>query len=93
MYYYRAVDKHGDVIDYYLSEHRDEESEKTFLNKAIRQNGLPRKVIIDGSTSNYAAVGAMNIQLCLNGVFMLSLIEILTVGKAEDASSFELEVH
>ena len=51
MYYYRAVDKFGDVIDYYLSEHRDEKSAKAFLNKAIAQNGLPEKVVIDACTS------------------------------------------
>ena len=37
-YYYRAVDKCGDVIDYYLSLKRDEQSAKAFLNKAIAQN-------------------------------------------------------
>ena len=40
LYYYRAVDKFGDVIDYYLSHKRDEAAAKAFLNKAITQNGL-----------------------------------------------------
>lgn len=48
-YYYRAIDKFGDVIDYYLSLKRDEQSAKAFLNKAIAQNGLPEKIVIDGS--------------------------------------------
>ena len=34
-YYYRAVDKFGDVIDYYLSQNRDEAAAKAFLCKAI----------------------------------------------------------
>lgn len=34
LYYYRAGDKFGDVIDYYLSLTRDEVAAKTFLNKA-----------------------------------------------------------
>ena len=34
---------------------------------------------IDGSKSNYAAIDAMNIQLWLTGIFMLSLIEILDI--------------
>ena len=38
-YYYRAVDENGDVIDYYLSEHRDEKSAHAFLRKAIAQDG------------------------------------------------------
>ena len=79
LYYYRAVDKFGEVIDYYLSYHRDEAAAKAFLNKAIAQHGLPDKVVIDGSKSNYAAIDAMNVQLWLTGFFMLSLIEILDI--------------
>ena len=78
-YYYRAVDKFGDVIDYHLSPNRDEAAAKAFLNKAISNNGLPDKVVIDGSKSNYAAIDSMNVQLWLTGYFMLSLIEILDV--------------
>ena len=79
VYYYRAVDKFGNVIDYFLSPKRDEAAAKAFLNKAISQNGLPSKVVIDGSKSNYAAIDPMNAQLWLTGYFMLSLIEILDI--------------
>jgi transposase-like protein len=51
------------VNDYYLSPNRDEAAAKAFLNKAITQNGLPSKVVIDGSKSNYAAIDSMNVQL------------------------------
>ena len=78
-YYYRAVDKFGNIIDYYLSPTRDEAAAKAFLNKAIAQHDLPDKVVIDGSKSNYAAIDAMNVQLWLTGFFMLSLIEIVDV--------------
>lgn len=78
-YYYRAVDKFGEVIDYFLSSNRDEAAAKAFLNKAIPQNGLPEKVVIDGSKSNYAAIDAMNAQLWLTGYFMLSLIEVIDI--------------
>ena len=78
-YYYRAVDKNGDVIDYYLSKHRDEAAAKAFLNKPIAQNGLPEKVVIDGSSANHAALDAMNVQLWLTGYFMLCLIEICSI--------------
>jgi len=37
LYYYRAVDKFGEVIDYYLRYNRDETAAKAFLNKAIAQ--------------------------------------------------------
>ncbi|WP_256896580.1 IS6 family transposase [Vibrio alginolyticus] len=78
-YYYRAVDKFGHVVDYYLSPNRDEAAAKAFLNKALAQNGLPEKVVIDGSKSNYAALDALNVQLWLTGYFMLSLVEILDI--------------
>ncbi|OMO26534.1 IS6 family transposase [Vibrio sp. 10N.222.47.A9] len=79
VYYYRAVDKFGNVIDYYISPNRDEAAAKAFLNEAISQNGLPSKVVIDGSKSNYAAIDSMNVQLWLTGYFMLSLVEILDI--------------
>ena len=79
MYYYRAVDKQGDVIDYYLSKHRDERVARAFLTKAIAQNGLPEKVVIDGSNANHSALDTMNVQLWLTGYFMLSLIEICNI--------------
>ncbi|WP_045422450.1 IS6 family transposase [Vibrio jasicida] len=79
LYYYRAVDKCGDVIDYFLSPTRDEAAAKAFLNKALAQNGLPDKVVIDGSKSNYATLDALNVQLWLTGYFMLSLVEILDI--------------
>ena len=49
--YYRAVDKFGDVIDYYLTPSRDEAA----------ANAFPEKVLIDGSKSNYAALDSMNV--------------------------------
>lgn len=79
LYYYRAVDKFGHVVDYYLSPNRDEASAKAFLNKALAQNRLPEKVVIDGSKSNYAALDVLNVQLWLTGYFMLSLVEILDI--------------
>ncbi len=69
----------GKRVYYYLSPNRDEAADKAFLNKAIVQNGLPNKVVIDGSKSNYAAIDSMNVLLWLTGIFMLSLIEILDI--------------
>ena len=55
-YLYRAVDKQGQTIDFLLTEHRDKEAAKRFLNKAIRRNGLPEKMTIDGSEANKATI-------------------------------------
>ena len=35
MYLFRAVDSHGDTVDFYLSETRDRDAAKTFLQKAL----------------------------------------------------------
>jgi len=43
-YLYRAVDKHGQTIDFLLTEHRDKEAALRFLKQAIRRNGLPETI-------------------------------------------------
>ena len=59
-YLYRAVDKQGQTIDFLLTEHRDKEAALRFLKKAIRRNGLPEKMTIDGSEANEAAIKSYN---------------------------------
>ncbi|PMP42653.1 transposase [Vibrio splendidus] len=77
-YYYRAVDKYGDVIDFLLRDKRDEKAARAFFQKAIGQHGLPEKVVIDGSHFNALALHHINVELWHNGN-MLSLIEILSI--------------
>jgi putative transposase len=57
---YRAVDKHGQTIDFLLTEQRDERAAKRFLTKAIRRHGVPEKITIDGSEANAAAIRSYN---------------------------------
>src|SRR5499426_2792842 len=59
-YLYRAVDKHGQTIDFLLTEHRDKAAALRFLKKAIRRNGLPETITIDGSDANEAAIKSYN---------------------------------
>ena len=59
-YLYRAVDKHGRTIDFLLTEHRDKEAALRFLKKAIRRNGVPETITIDGSEANAAAIKSYN---------------------------------
>jgi putative transposase len=59
-YLYRAVDKHGQTIDFLLTEHRDQEAALRFLKKAICRNGLPETITIDGSEANEAAIKSYN---------------------------------
>ena len=62
-YWYRAVDKEGETIDFMLSKHRDEAAAKAFFTKAIGSSGLPEKITIDKSGANKAGIDAMNLQL------------------------------
>jgi putative transposase len=59
-YLYRAVDKYGQTIDFLLTEQRDKEAALKFLKKAIRRNGLPETITIDGSDANEAAIKSYN---------------------------------
>ena len=59
-YLYRAVDKYGETIDFLLTEHRDQEAALLFLKKAIRRNGVPETITIDGSDANEAAIKSYN---------------------------------
>ena len=59
-YLYRAVDKHGQTIDFLLTEQRDEAAALRFLKKAIGRHGVPEKITIDGSAANEAAIKSYN---------------------------------
>jgi putative transposase len=59
-YLSRAVDTHGPTIDFLLTEQRDKEAALRFLKKAIRRNGLPETITIDGSDANEAAIKSYN---------------------------------
>jgi putative transposase len=59
-YLYRAVDQYGQTIDFLLTEHRDPEAALRFLQKALRRNGLPAMLTMDGSDANEAAIKRSN---------------------------------
>jgi transposase-like protein len=54
------VDKYGATIDFLLTEHRDKDAALRFLKKAIRRNGVPETITIDGSDANEAAIKCYN---------------------------------
>jgi len=62
-YYYRAVDKEGNTLDFYLSEKRDKKAAVAFFTKTIGSNGLPDKVTVDESGSNKTALDYLNAYL------------------------------
>lgn len=59
-YYYRAVDKEGKTIDFYLSRNRDTEAAQAFFEKAIGSSGQPEKVNMDKSRANLAGLEKVN---------------------------------
>ena len=60
VYYYRAVDKEGQTIDFFLSRTRDTQAAQTFFEKAIGSSGQPEKVNIDKSGANLAGLEEVN---------------------------------
>src|SRR4029434_6190686 len=48
VYLYRGVDKEGQTIDFFLSEHRNIAAAKRFLQQAIEKCGVPQKITLDG---------------------------------------------
>jgi putative transposase len=55
-YYYRAVDKQGNTIDFFLSERRNKTAAKRFLAKAIKRNSKASIINIDKSGANTAGI-------------------------------------
>jgi transposase-like protein len=63
-YFYRAMDKQGDTIDFLLTAKRDKKAALRFLTKAIDRNGKPGLINIDKSAANTAAIHQYNHDHC-----------------------------
>ncbi len=59
MYLYRAVDREGQTVDFFLSEHRDIVAAKRFFMQAIEKRGVPQKLTLDGYAASHVAVGEL----------------------------------
>jgi putative transposase len=56
MYLYRAIDSHGDTVEFWFSERRILAAAKRFLSKALKRHGRPERIVIDGSQTNREAI-------------------------------------
>jgi transposase-like protein len=56
MYLYRAVDKGGRTVDFYLSRSRDVNAAKAFLRKAAKGQRTPTKITLDAYAASHRAV-------------------------------------
>jgi len=59
-YLYRAVDKHGNTLDFMLSERRNTAAAKRFFANALASNGIPEKIVIDKSGANKSGIREIN---------------------------------
>ena len=59
VYLYRAVDREGQTVDFFLSEHRDIAAAKRFFERAIEKRGVPQKITLDGYAASHVAVGEL----------------------------------
>jgi len=62
VYFYRAVDRSGNTVDFRLSSQRDVAAAKAFFRKVIEgQDSGPRTVMLDGYAASHRAVREMKI--------------------------------
>ena len=59
MYLYRAVDQRGQTVESYLSRTRDVAAAKAFFRKALKHQGEPRTITLDGFEASHAALRRM----------------------------------
>jgi transposase-like protein len=59
VYLYRAVDKAGKTVDFYLSRKRDVNAAKTFLRSAMNNTRRPTKITLDAYAASHRAVREM----------------------------------
>ena len=65
-YLYRAVDRAGDTVDFLLTAKRDKAAARRFSERAINLHGVPKKITIDKSGANTAAIKSVNDDACLD---------------------------
>jgi transposase-like protein len=59
VYLYRAVDKAGQTVDFFLSRNRDVNAAKSFLRTAMKNTRVPTKITLDAYAASHRAVREM----------------------------------
>jgi transposase-like protein len=60
VYLYRAVDKAGQTVDFFLSRSRDVNAAKSFLRSAMKNTRVPTKITLDAYAASHRAVREMH---------------------------------
>lgn len=63
VYLYRAINKHGNTLEFMLSRHRDKAAARLFFKRAIVTNGIPSRIVIDKNGANLAGLLQINLGL------------------------------
>jgi len=90
MYLYRAVDKFGQTVDFLLSEHRDVAAAKRFFSKAIRHNGTPRVITLDGYAAPHRAIRELKATGRMSSRLKVRCSKYLNNVVEQDSSSFSV---
>ena len=53
------MDREGQTVDFFLSEHRDIAAAKRFFVQAIEKRGIPQKITLDGYAASHVVVGEL----------------------------------
>ncbi len=65
-YFYRAVNKCGDTVDFLLTAKRDKAAARRFLERAIGLHDAPEKITIDNSGANTTAIESVKADACIH---------------------------
>jgi putative transposase len=61
-YLYRAIDSNGDTVEFWFSERRNLTAAKRFLSRALKRDGRPERIVVDGSQTNREAILACDVE-------------------------------
>ena len=53
---YRAIDRNGDIVEFWFSERRNLTAANRFLRKTLKRHGQPARIVIDGSHTDREAI-------------------------------------
>ena len=62
VFLYRAVDRQGKTVEFYLSPRRDRAAATAFFRQALRHHGEPRVVRLDAFAPNHSALRRMGMR-------------------------------
>jgi transposase-like protein len=75
VYLYRAVDKAGQTVDFFLSRNRDVNAAKSFLRSAMKNTRIPTKITLDAYAASHRAVRRCKEAVTISGIELAEKIK------------------